>query len=122
MKLFLPQKTLEEWVVAETADLRDGKLVIAENNAAYPAVPAVHFQKVVSGVDEKRLVARVKTEDQLRALGAEHMSDSVLLGDTAYEVAEGFITEVASQAPKAEKSKPAAEADMLAAFLLNKMT
>ncbi|MDX2013519.1 MAG: hypothetical protein SFW67_25225 [Myxococcaceae bacterium] len=125
MKLFLPQKSLEEWSMAEKADLQDGKLVVKEGGSStHPASPAVHFIKLVSGDDTNALVGRVKTTEQLQALGAEHLADSVILGDTAYEVAEGYITEVQAPAPaKADpKKKPAnPEADLLAAFILDKL-
>ena len=81
MKLFLPQKTLEEWSTAEKADLQDGKLVVSEGKSAHTVTPAVHFVKLVSGVDQSQLVGRVKTMSQLDSLGAEHMMDSVILGD-----------------------------------------
>jgi hypothetical protein len=123
VKLFLPNATLESWTVEEKADLKDGKLVIAETKASYPVVSAVHLHTLVTGADNHKLLAKVKTDEQLRALGAEHMSDSVLIGETAYEATQGFITEVAAPA-KAEKSKAAGspEADMLAAFILDKLS
>ncbi len=121
MKLFLPQTQLEEWALADQADLREGKLVVmAEGGASYPATPAVHFVKLVTGEDTHQLVSRVKTEAQLASLGADHMADSVLLGETAYEVTPGYVTEVAV-APRPADKKPSSETDLLAAFILNKM-
>ena len=65
----------------------------------------------------------MKTLEQLTAMGAEHMQDSVIMGDLAYEVVEGYITEV--QAPAAGKGdgkkKASPEADLLAAFILDKL-
>lgn len=121
-KLFLPQTQLEEWALADKADLREGKLVVmAEGGTTFPLTPAVHFVQLVSGEDAQGLVARVKTEEQLASLGAEQMADSVLVGDNAYEVVPGYVTEVgAAPRPEGEK-KPDSEADLLAAFILNKM-
>lgn len=120
-KLFLPQVQLEEWALEDKADLRDGRLVVtAEGGASYPAIPAVHFVQLVSGEDTHQLVARVKTESQLERLGAEQMADSVLIGDSAYEVVPGYLTEV-GPAARPVGGKPSSEADLLAAFLLNKM-
>ncbi len=121
MKLFLPQSTLESWASEEKADVSEGHLVVPAEKARYPIVGAVHFLQVVSGEDDRKLLQRVKTEDQLKTLGAEQMGDSVLLGDTAYQVAPGFVAEVALPKGKgADPKKPSAEADMLAAFLLGK--
>ena len=125
MKLFLPQKTLEEWSTAEKADLADGKLVVNETKASHSVTPAVHFVKLVSGVDQTQLVGRVKTMAQLDSLGCEHMMDSVILGDAAYEVTPGYVTEVAAPpaaAGKGDKKKATSpEADLLAAFILDKL-
>ncbi len=124
MKLFLPHKTLEEWSVAETADLQDGKLVVNEGKTTHPVTAALYFQKLVSGEDTHGLVGRVKTMAQLSPLNPEHFADSCLVGETAYEVAEGYLTEV--QAPAAGKGEPkkktgSPEADLLAAFILDKL-
>jgi hypothetical protein len=123
VKLFLPQKFLEDWSVSEKADLQDGKLIVREGGpSTYPAAPAVHFVRLVSGDDEHSLVGRVKTSEQLASLGAEHMADSVILGEAAYEVVEGYVTEVQAAAKAEAKKKPAnPEADLLAAFILDKL-
>jgi hypothetical protein len=125
VKLFLPQTTLEEWATTDKADLADGKLVVREGPSSHPVTPAVHFSKLISGDDTHGLLGRVKTITQLGELGAEHMADSCIVGDTAYEVAEGYVTEVvvAAAPPKAEAKKKSGspEADLLAAFILDKL-
>jgi hypothetical protein len=123
MRLFLPQAQLEEWALEDKADVKDGQLVVTGEQGVYPVTPAVHILAVVSGEDSQGLVTKVKTEDQLRTLGAEQMADSVLLGETAYEVVPGYLAEVSvspSDAPS-EDGTPGSETDLLAAFLLNKM-
>jgi hypothetical protein len=124
VKLFLPHKTLEEWSVSEKADLQDGKLLVKDGSTSYPVEPGVHFLKLVSGEDTKQLVGRVKRTAQLVALQAEHFADSCIVGDAAYEVVEGYVTEVqaVSQPAKVEGRKKASpEADLLAAFILDKL-
>jgi hypothetical protein len=123
VKLFLPQATLEDWASADKADLKEGKLVLPAADGkpgAYAVVSAVHFKAIVSGADDKKLVSKVKTQEQLKSLGAEHFADSVLLGESAYEVVEGYIAEVPAPAPAAGKKNVNPEADLLAAFLLDK--
>ena len=112
MKLFLPQAQLEEWALEDKADVKDG---------VYPVTPAVHIVQLVTGEDANDLVAKVKTEAQLQALGAEQMADSILLGDTAYEVVPGYVAEVSPSDAGSADGKTGSEADLLAAFLLNKM-
>jgi hypothetical protein len=121
VRLFLPQTTLEEWALSDKADLREGKLIVNENKGSFPTVAAVHFVKLVSGKDDKKLVSRVKTQEQLAGLGAEALADSVLMGDTAYEVVPGYVTEVALPKGDAAKKKGSPEADLLAAFILDKL-
>ncbi|HSP80724.1 MAG TPA: hypothetical protein VLQ93_19500 [Myxococcaceae bacterium] len=120
MRLFLPQTQLEEWALEDKADVRDGQLVVTGEEGVYPVTPAVHFLQTVSGEDTEGLLAKVKTEAQLQGLGAEQMADSVLLGETAYEVVPGYLAEV-SVAPSSSNGQPGSETDLLAAFLLNKM-
>jgi hypothetical protein len=122
-RLFLPQATLEQWVLDDKADLRDGKLVVHSETSACPVEPAVHFLKLVAGVDDNKLVSRVKTEAQLAQLGAERFEDSVVLGESAYEVVPGYVADVAAPASKNDKRQPnSPETDLLAAFILDKMS
>lgn len=124
MKLFLPHKTLEDWMVAEKADLQDGKVVVTETKSSYPVTAAVHFQKLASGEDTGGLLGRVKTTAQLAALNAEHFADSCLVGETAYSVVEGYVADVAiapTAKPDAKKKSASPEADLLAAFILDKL-
>lgn len=122
IRLFLPQATLEAWALDDKADLREGKLVVTGEQGEFSIAPAVHFVRLVSGEDDRALVSKVKTQDQLTELGAEHMMDSVLLGESAYEVVPGYVTEVAPPAPTGQEKRPKdTDADMLAAFLLDKI-
>ncbi len=121
IKLFLPQSTLEEWAAEGRADLKDGRLFIGSEQGVCRVAPAVHFLRLVSGSDSKKLLATVKTPLQLEQMGAEQMLDSVILGEDAYDVVQGYVAEVAF-APDAEREKESPDADLLAAFLLDKMT
>lgn len=125
MKLFLPHKTLEEWSLSEKADLVDGKLLVKDSKTTHPVSPAVHFSKLVSGEDTQGLLGRVKDAAQLSALNAEHFADSCIIGEAAYEVVEGYVTEVVAAAPAGKgdgkKKTQSPEADLLAAFILDKL-
>lgn len=124
-RLFLPQTTLEEWVVEDKADLQEGRLVLSADRSSFSITAGVHFLQLVTGSDDEKLVGKVKTEAQLEALGAEAMADSVVLGDNAYEVVPGYVTEVprpaSTKQPKAAQQPMSPETDLLAAFLLNKL-
>ncbi len=119
-KLFLPQATLETWAAEGRADLREGKLFVGAEKATCSVAPAVHFSRLVSGTDARKLVDTVKTPAQLEQMGAEQMSDSVIVGEDAYDVVQGYLAELAP-APE-QTGKESEDSDLLAAFLLDKMT
>lgn len=121
-KLFLPHATLEAWAFDEKADIRDDRLTVTGESGRHPVTPAVHFLSLVTGEDPHALVGKVKTAEQLEALGAEHLEDSVILGDTAFEVVPGYLTTVPEASDEGEAvDAPQKEQDLLAAFLLNKL-
>ncbi|MFN0061294.1 MAG: hypothetical protein ACKVPX_02075 [Myxococcaceae bacterium] len=123
MLRFLPQTKLEEWALSEQADLMDGKLVIKGEAQGHAVMPAVHFAKLVSGGDEHKLLDKVKTQAQIAALGGEQMFESVVLGDSAYEVVTGYVTQLGGPAasPPAGKGPGRSETSILADYLLGKL-
>jgi hypothetical protein len=119
-RYFLPETVLEEWSQEQKADLQESRLLISEDQSEVPLVPAVHFFKLVSGIDERKLLSKVKTRDQLQAMSAEQIHDSVILGDAAYEVVPGYLAQVDAEHPK--DNAPAPDTELLAAFILDKLT
>ena len=121
LRLFLPQATLEQWASEGLADLKEGTLYLDSNKLPHRVAPAVHFAKLASGADGNRLLATVKTTAQLEQMGAEQMLDSVIVGEDAYQIVPGYLTEVPSGGAMVGQNE-AADEDLLAAFLLDKMT
>jgi hypothetical protein len=115
VKLFLPQTTLEEWTGNDKADLQEHALVVTGETVQYPIEPAVHITSLVSGPDEHGLLKKVKTDAQLAQLGAERLADSVVAGETAYDVESGYVVQVPD--PPGAPTETA----MLADYLLNKI-
>jgi len=120
IRLFLPETTLEQWAVDGRVDVNDGRLTVGGENTSFALTRAVHFCQLVSGTDDQHLLAKVKTQGQLQQLGAEQLRESVIVGETAYEVVPGYVTELSQNAGDA-KGEAESEADLLASFLLNKM-
>jgi hypothetical protein len=114
VKLFLPQTLLEEWAGAETADVHDQALVLTGESVRYPVEPAVHVLALVSGPDEHQLLKKVKTDAQLAELGAERLADSVVSGETAYDVVSGYVVKVPETGATTETA-------LLADYFLNKL-
>ena len=115
MKLFLPQATLEEWASNDTADVHEQALVLSGDTKKFPVEPAVHLKALVSGPDEHKLLKTVKTDAQLTELGAERLADSVVAGETAYDVESGYVVQVP------DEGQAPTETALLADYLLNKL-
>lgn len=109
--LFVSQALLDAWASQGRIDV-DGSSIalrgVEAQGRRYALEPAVRFLRVAGGGDDPGgLVARVKTLVQVRELGGEPMADSVVMGETAYEVEPGFLAE-ASAVEAASRAAPAA--------------
>ena len=114
MKLFLPQATLEEWATSDKADVREHALVLSGETRKFPVQAAVHVKALVSGPDEHQLLKKVKTDAQLSKIGAERLADSVIAGESAYDVESGYVVQVPDEGATTETA-------LLADYLLNKL-
>ena len=123
-RLFLPQGELDRWVSEARATVQ-GEVLTISSGLEFDLRPAVRFlADVAESGDPHGLLGRVKEKDQLSELGAEHYMGSVVLGDSAYEVEEGFVGYVrALGRGSAEAAQPALESDeaLLTKFLLEKL-
>jgi hypothetical protein len=89
-RVFVPLSTLESWLSEGRAQLVGEALSMGGQSFAIAG--AVRFvAEVAGGGDELSLVGRVKSHEQLLEMEAEHAGDSVILGDNAYQVAEGYV-------------------------------
>lgn len=91
-RLFLSHEALDQWVGAERASINGDKLTDHQNGHQFELREGVRFLAEVTGqADLHGLVGKVKELEALVSLGGEHMADSVLLGDNAYQVQTGFV-------------------------------
>ncbi len=103
-RVFFPQQTLDEWLEQGHIALVGDELTIGAAGRNLRLHGAVHFVAEVAGSEDgNALVGKVKTHEQVAELGGEHVADSVILGDNAYQVVEGFIGELLPKAPGADK-------------------
>jgi hypothetical protein len=126
---FLPQAAIEGWTARGAVDVEAGTLTVQAGSARGQRLalePAVRFLGVAgAGLDPNGLVGKVKSLAELRAAGAELLGDSVLLGETAYDVQQGFTAlaqrvEARSDSPS-PREKARNDAAELARFLLGKL-
>ena len=91
-RVFFPQEALDAWLAEERVSLEGDLLTLLERGQRFKLGGAVRFlAEVADGGDAPGLVGKVKTVEQIAELGAEHAAGSVVLGDNAYEIAEGFV-------------------------------
>lgn len=92
-RLFISLRHLDSLIGQGQATLGDDGLTTAAGET-YRLAPAVHFVSLVGSDDDvQKLLGRVKTEAQLEELRAEHYPGSVIVGEVAYQVVEGFLGE-----------------------------
>jgi hypothetical protein len=90
-RVFFPQEALDAWMTAGTVDLKGSELTIVAEARRYRIAEAVRILREVSGAaDANELVGRVKSKPYLLELGAEVLEGSMILGDNAYDVIQGW--------------------------------
>jgi hypothetical protein len=105
--VFLSNAMLTQWSDQGKVRLEDTTLTLLQENRTVKLKPAVRFTKTIDGSpDPNSLLGKVKTKEQLDEMKAEHYLDSVILGDTGYQVIEGFLGDL-SPPPKGVKVTPA---------------
>jgi len=136
--LFVPQSVLDKWSEKDRVELNGHVLTLLREKKSFRLTSAVRFVKMEAGEDLKGLLQKVKTLDALKQMGAEHYRESVILGDSAYQVQQGFLADASalrraagvSQPPGDKKAAGAAkprqgekegEQDLLAQFLLDNL-
>jgi hypothetical protein len=93
-RLFISMERLEEWSSEGRASLEGDRMTLLELGQVFAMKPAVYFTSITgSDQDPASLVGLVRSEEELQEMGADHMATSVICGETAYEVINGFLGE-----------------------------
>jgi hypothetical protein len=138
--LFVPQNVLDKWAEKGRVELKGDVLTLVREKKSFKLTTAVRFLKLEAGEDTARLLNKVKTLDALKQMRAEQYLDSVLLGDSAYKVQQGFLAEAnalrravgvkpggqkkpapAKGPAQKQQAGEAGEQDLLAQFLLENL-
>lgn len=90
-RLFISADQMDRWTGEGKVALQDDIMSLPALGRSFKLRTAVRFLTVVEGSDAHGLLGRVKTDEQLGELGAEHYGASVILGDVGYECEEGFV-------------------------------
>jgi len=113
--LFVPQSVLAKWSEQGRIAVDGNVLTILGDNKHFALTSAVRFLKMEAGDDTAGLLQKVKTTDALKQMGAEHYMESVILGESAYQVQQGFLADANALRRAAAASTPAAPAPKKAA-------
>jgi 3-oxoacyl-ACP reductase-like protein len=108
--LFVPQSVLDKWSEQGRIQVDGNVLTILGEQKSFALTSAVRFIKMEAGEDTAGLLAKVKTTDALKQMGAEHYMESVLLGESAYQVQQGFLADANALRRAAAASQPQAAA------------
>jgi hypothetical protein len=124
-RIFFPQEALDTWLIDGHVELAADELLIKSENRRYRIAEAARVLREVTGSEDGfDLVGRVKTKNFLGELGAELVEGSMLLGDNAYDIVQGFLgTPIGSFAehmasPAKEGAKVGSDEELLGQFLL----
>jgi hypothetical protein len=101
-RVFFPQQALDEWLEQGRIALVDDEMTLKPDGQRYRLTSAIRIMaEVTEGTDPNDLVGKVKTVEQVAGFGGEHSHDSLIVGDNAYQVVEGFIGEVGDEPARA---------------------
>lgn len=93
-RLFISQSRLDAWSSEERVRIDADVMTLAGDGRSFRLRPAIRFLRVSGdGSDPHQLIGRVKLLDDLPRLGGEQFMESVIVGDTAYDVQSGFLGE-----------------------------
>src|SRR5438477_12659072 len=108
--LFVPQSVLDKWSEQGRIAVAGNVLTILGEQKSFALTSAVRFIKMDAGEDNAGLLAKVKTTDALKQMGAEHYMESVILCESAYQVQQGFLADANALRRAAAASQAAAKA------------
>ncbi len=91
-RVFFPQSAVDQWAVEGTVDLVGGELILLAEGRRYKVEEAVHVVLEVTGAnDERKVIGKVKLRSQFVEIGAEILENSMILGDNAYDIVNGWL-------------------------------
>ena len=112
-RVFFPQEAVQAWLEQGRVQLVGDELTTTPEGRRLRVESALRFlAEVAAGADPHELVGKVKTLEQVQALGGEHCADSVIMGDCAYQVVEGFLGELLTSVRRPARRKPEGDAEV----------
>ncbi len=116
-KMFFSQRILDS-LTGENKIRLDGNIItlLTPDMPSFELEPAYRIIRTAdNGPDPHGLVDKIKYEKELKAINAELYLDSLIFGDTAYQVEPGFIGE------QKELIDKLSDTELLTRFLLDSL-
>lgn len=90
--LFISQERLDAWSADGKVILEGERMTVTALGRSFSISPAARFLKVAGDEEDPNdLLNRVKTEEDIVAMGGDLYMNSVIHGDIAYDVQPGFL-------------------------------
>ena len=91
-RLFVSQSVLDRWLSEGVAELSGDTLHVLPERHAFDLTTGVLFETEVTGAgDALGLLGKVKDVDQIAEMAGDYSQGTVIVGDLAYEVTDGFV-------------------------------
>jgi len=129
-RVFFPQTAFDQWLVDGSVELSGNELTILAEKRKYRIAEAVRVLREVTGQpDQNDIVGKVKSKIFFEELGAELLEGSMIIGDNAYDVIQGWLgaptspfdQHAAARASQEFGDEPKTDEDVLARFLLKSL-
>lgn len=91
-RLFVSQSLLDRWLSEGVAELAGDTLKVLPEKHSFDLQTGVLFENEVTGAgDALGLIGKVKDLDQIAEMAGDYSQGTVIVGDLAYEVTDGFV-------------------------------
>lgn len=131
-RVFFPQDALDTWLVEDRVELSNDELLLKSEGRRFRISEAARVLREVTGQpDSNEIVGKVKSKNFLTELGAEIVENSMIIGDNAYDIVQGWMglpigafadhvkahTAAPAVAPEGKRS-PSSDEELLGQFLM----
>jgi hypothetical protein len=91
-RLFVSQTVLDRWLSEGVAELAGDTLQVLPERHSFDLQTGVLFENEVTGAgDALGLLGKVKDLEQIAEMAGDYSQGTVIVGDLAYEVTDGFV-------------------------------
>lgn len=124
--VFISQGQMEKLLTEGAAEIKENNIILRLDNTLVGDLEEAYYfvRNVVSGSDSRELIGKVFTREEVLKLGGDIMQNSVIIGDDAYDVEEGFlvfeqgVNLSGGESPKRSRTQ---EIKSLASFILENL-